>query len=59
MIEIGRGPARGRMTGPAIRAILAVVFIILSVARITIRWRAFENVIGVALCALHADVRAG
>jgi hypothetical protein len=47
------------MTGPAIRAILAVVVIILGMARITIRWRAFENVIGVALCALHADVRAG
>jgi hypothetical protein len=59
MIEIGRGPARGRMTGSAIRAILAVVVIILGVTGITVGRGSLVNIIDVATGTSHLGVFAG
>lgn len=59
MIKSSLIPRSCIMTGGTVRAELTVVMIILRVAGIAIRRRAFENIIHVALRARNTDVCAG
>jgi hypothetical protein len=58
MIESGRGPTRGRMTGSTIRAILTVVMIILGMAGITISRGPLVNIVDMATRTGHLGVFA-
>jgi len=59
VIEGGRLPTRGGMTGRAFRSKRALMEIIRGMTGVTIRGRAFELQIGVALRTDNADMLAG
>jgi hypothetical protein len=56
VIEIGRQPAGGGVTGGAVLTELAFVFIILLMAGIAIGWCALEDVVDMAILASHVDM---
>ena len=59
MVECGRQPGDGIVTGAAIRSELSFMRIVLRMTRIAISRRAIEIVIDVATGASHADMCAG